>query len=575
MTSSDASLIEQEQLRTLYARCLSIAIVNAAFSSPAIAFGLWGVATAAQLAGWIAINLSLSCVFTALHCHQRRNPSLLSGAYLVISLLCLSLYWSAILGYLFVSTRGELYHLYLYVYWGGMLALTVGVLAEHLPTFYAFVVPASTLLTALAIREGEAGYDALAALTALCVGAVAMLAHSKCKAFKTATQLRFEMRALAEEATRQREIAEQANIAKSKFLAAASHDMRQPLHALALLADALQAVRNDDEARNIALDIGAAVRSLDKLFNGLLDVSRLDAGVMTPQRVHFKLDTLLQRLANESALAARGKGLSLGFVPSGFTVFSDPVMLESILRNFISNAIRYTAEGSVRISADAHGDSIRIEVQDTGIGIAPECHEAIFSEFYQLDNPERDRARGFGLGLAIVRRIAKLLDHEIGVHSELGRGACFHIDVTRGETRLEQNEPSAPPTTLDVSGLRVLVIDDDAAIRSSVSTLLRLWGCDCVTAESEDEAVLRLRELGPADAVIVDYRLRAERTGLQAIARLHAEFQRMIPALLVSGDTAPERLRDAAASGHMLVHKPAPPHVIRVFLGNVRRTLRA
>jgi signal transduction histidine kinase len=213
----------------------------------------------------------------------------------------------------------------------------------------------------------------------------------------------------------QRDEAERANIAKSKFLAAASHDLRQPLHALRLFTSALDERIRYPDVRRIVSNINDSVRALEGLFSALLDVSRLDAGVLQPVLRHFRLQELTGRLMKDYAPEAEVKGLRLACVPTEAVVYSDPALLERILRNYVSNAIRYTDVGEVTMLCIEDDRNVRIEVRDTGIGIAPEQQRDIFNEFYQLHNPERDRTKGLGLGLAIVDRVARLLDHPIAV----------------------------------------------------------------------------------------------------------------------------------------------------------------
>ncbi len=326
--------------------------------------------------------------------------------------------------------------------------------------------------------------------------------------------------------------------------------------------------------RKIVANINDSVQALESLFSALLDVSRLDAGVLQPALRHFQLPELTARLARDCSPEADAKGLHLECVPCDVVVCSDPTLLERILRNYVSNAIRYTHEGEVRIVCVPDDRNVRIEVGDTGIGIPPEQQHEIFNEFYQLHNPERDRTQGLGLGLAIVERVARLLDHPIDVRSAPGVGSCFSVTVPRGDPNRAIADAASPANAipLDVAGLRVLVVDDELSAREGMRVLLEQWGCEVTLAASEHEAIDIMRAAyATPDAIIVDFRLRDGRTGAQAIRTLQDEFGAEIAALIITGDTAPERLREAKASGYQLVHKPVRPAMLRAFLGNARR----
>ncbi len=320
--------------------------------------------------------------------------------------------------------------------------------------------------------------------------------------------------------------------------------------------------------RKIVDNINLSAQALEKLFAALLDISRLDAGVIQPQVSEFNLQELIERLKNEYALEAKQMDLTFRCPSTELVVRSDPQLLERILRNYLSNAFRYTSQGEVALSCCALGGAIRIEVADSGKGIAREKQQQIFREFHQLENPERDRTKGLGLGLAIVERLAKLLGHPIGVDSTPAQGSVFHVTVPRGD-------PSAvvPPQRLlaevgtDLSGMRVLVIDDEVDVREGMNTLLGQWGCELLLAGSEEEAVELLKQDSRApDVVIADYRLREYKTGVQAIRRVQGECGIAMPALIITGDTAPDRLREVAASGFPLFHKPVAPAQLRAFL---------
>ncbi len=371
-----------------------------------------------------------------------------------------------------------------------------------------------------------------------------------------------------EERTRQLEI---ANLAKSRFLAAASHDLRQPLHALGLFVAQLHGRPRADERRRIMAGVDSALSAMNELFNALLDVSKLDAGVLTPNLAEFPIARLLKRVETTFAGAAREKGLSLRVVASGAWVRSDFILLERIVFNLVSNAVRYTSNGGLVVGCRRRGGRLRIEVWDTGAGIPADRHQHIFGEFYRLGEPDHDRRGGLGLGLAIVDRLCRLLDHPIELNSTLGKGSCFSVAVPVVDARAEAIKPPAPVLTrFDVSnGKLVVVIDDDPLVLEGMGGLFRSWGCRVVTGRTDSAALAGLAEYGhPPDVIISDYHLCDGKTGIEAITQLRSALSAPIPAFLMSGDTNPEPLREAKANGYPLLHKPVSPMALRAALTN-------
>jgi signal transduction histidine kinase/CheY-like chemotaxis protein len=368
---------------------------------------------------------------------------------------------------------------------------------------------------------------------------------------------------------REREL-EEANLAKSKFLAAASHDLRQPLHAIHLLIGALRHEQNPAAATAVVEDLGASAQSLEELLNELLDISKLEAGMFEPQPGVFALQEVFQGLERELRPIANEKGIELGFVATRVKVRSDPQMLARILRNIITNAVRYTDRGAVLVGCRRRGDHVAIAVHDTGPGIAPEHHEAIFREFYQLGNPERDRRKGLGLGLAIVDRLSQLLDHSVTLRSDMGRGTTFFVEVPIASADDPATNSLGRASFGDLTGWAVLVIDDEPAVRRAMIEVLARWDCRALAAESAAEALALMADEFVPDAIIADYRLRDGRTGAEAIADITRALGRQIPAMIVTGDTAPERLREAGASGYLLLHKPVQPALLRTALCTLR-----
>lgn len=372
-----------------------------------------------------------------------------------------------------------------------------------------------------------------------------------------------------QEKSRQFEI---ANHATSRFLAAASHDLRQPLHALNLFVAQLRDEADPTERTRLIAHIEAAVSAMNELFDALLDMSRLDAGVLEPNLTEFPVERLFKRIETTFNESAREKGLSLGVVSSSAWVRSDFILLERIVLNLVTNAVRYTLHGGVVIGCRHRGNRLRIDVWDSGPGIPQDQQRHIFDEFYQIGGRQPDRRGGLGLGLSIVDRLGQLLGHQVELASRPGKGSCFSISVPLVAARRATVEAVEPPMTVadPARGRLIVVIDDDARVLDGMRGILQSWGCRVVTGASDTAALAQLaQEGGRPDLIISDFRLANGRTGIEAIERLRGALDAAIPAFLISGDTGPERLREASASGYHLVHKPVPPMALRTTLNRL------
>lgn len=365
---------------------------------------------------------------------------------------------------------------------------------------------------------------------------------------------------------RAKEGAERANQAKSKFLAAASHDLRQPVQSLFFFAYALAEKLKDHPASTVLASMSESLDALRMLLDSLLDVSRLDAGVVQPAITEFAVGPLLDRLNREYAPRAAEKGLRLRYVPTRQWTRSDPVLLERLVRNVIENAVRYTESGGIVIGCRRSAQALEVQVVDSGIGIPEEHREEVFEEFAQIGNPERNRQHGLGLGLAIVKRLAALLGHRIVLRSQAGRGTAFGIIVPAATARSVPKPMRAVPSSGRGKGL-VVVIEDEAMVLVAMRAMIEEWGYDVVAAVSADEAVELLLGLGQRPrAVVADYRLQGGRTGVEAIRDVFGVCGVRVPAIVLTGDTAPERIAEVERSGFELLHKPVAPDRLRQVL---------
>ena len=379
--------------------------------------------------------------------------------------------------------------------------------------------------------------------------------------------------ALANDLQVQRDRAVELSQARSRFLAAASHDLRQPVHALSLLVGALKQSPTAAESTQIVGHLGAAVDAMGTMFNALLDISKLDADLLQPNWQDMDLRWLLERIARDQAVLADAKGLAFHCeLPAGLVlpVRTDPVLLERVLRNLLSNAIRYTSQGFVRIRVRARCGHVEVVVADTGVGIPRARQADVFKEFVQLHQTHALSEQGLGLGLSIVQRLSGLLQLRLKLRSRPGRGTHFTVRLPLLASAAESLQLPSRAQRADpalgglVAGDVVIVVDDSAEIQLAMSSLLTAWGYRAFAAASVAELMPSLMQLDVTPRLILcDFRLRNGDDGITAIAELREAFNAEVPALLVTGDTAPDRLRMATASGMPLLHKPVMEDQLR------------
>jgi len=409
--------------------------------------------------------------------------------------------------------------------------------------------------------QGDLIGVAMALMTASMLATLLAQAVEQERAMGRMVTLAWDNEQLAASLRSERDRAHAAIEARTRFFAAASHDLRQPLHALSITAYALAMLARrqaQPKMAQLADNIERALRQSTGLLDGILDVSRLDAGAVKPDWRDIDLGPLLDNLGQEfGPLAAqRGLVLTVEHPETPLVVRSDPELLRRVLTNLLGNALKFTPSGSVRLQSRADGARVLLSVVDTGIGIAGADQLLVFEEFYQADNPARDRNQGLGLGLSIVRRIAVLLGVELRLDSAPGRGTRIDLRLPLGEPAaladaapaLAPAEPGAP------LGLRVLVIDDEPDIRESMRSLLEQLGCEVATAEGQGDALAQVQAGLRPQAILTDHRLR-DGNGLAALAALRAVLGD-VPALVITGDTAPDTLAQIQASGHRALHKP-------------------
>lgn len=365
-----------------------------------------------------------------------------------------------------------------------------------------------------------------------------------------------------------KEEAEKASAAKTRFLASASHDLRQPLHAMRLLIDTLRMNQEVERRDEIIDQIGNAAASMSLLLNALLDIGELESGAVRARVSDFRIQPVLENLVATIAPSVAHKGLEIRCVPSSLVVRSDAVLLTRILDNFLTNAVRYTDRGRILIGCRRRGAELCIEIWDSGLGIPEESLDAVFEDYRQLGNIGRDRSQGLGLGLGIVQRLARLLGHRVSVRSWPGKGSVFAVEVPLGSLgSLADERDTIDPAALRSGPASVLLIEDDPMVAEAAAQLLRSWGITVHEAADAESALKRCSALTVLPEVLIaDYRLPDGATGLSAIRQIRERYDPGLPAVVVTGDISPEILMEAEASGCEVLRKPVEPGKLRALL---------
>ena len=454
----------------------------------------------------------------------------------------------------------------------GVSSGSMASLAPYRHALFRFMLPLLFALAAALLWQRNATHYFMALCTLAYLVVNLKFGLQQNRLLTEALRARYEKEDLAQRLAEQVRKVERASLEKTRFFASASHDLRQPLHSLGLFGSAILARLAATPDEPLARNMMHCVDALETSFSSMLDVSKLDAGVVEVKAEPVALADIFRRLQVNLGQQAESQGLALRFKPGCKWVHADAALIERMLGNLVHNALKFTQMGGVIVLARTRGQNVSVEVWDTGRGIDEKEVPRIFDEFYQVGNLERDRSKGLGMGLAIVRRIARLMKVQVQVYSRPGRGTVFRLllphAVAKPETTWhEAREGSKATSTL--TGLRVLVVDDEETVRSSTAAALRLYGLQVDVADG----LLQAREVadmpGPRlDALITDFRLRNEEDGIELAAELRAMLGWKLPVLLVTGDTAPARVRQAQQSGLRVLYKPVKAHDLVKALGD-------
>lgn len=574
VTEADAGDLTQqrvlrEQVAALYATSLSSTIADAVLAWALCALFWWQLRDPMVFV-WLVLHAIQVLRYPLIHAYFRDPEAGTRSAFWARRQWRELAYYSATWGlapWLFMPADDMPMTTLLMLIMLGLISGGVPAVAPRWASVLALVLPMMTGLISALLWRGDTTHLFLAACVGIYTGAMLHFARRQHELLTASLRMRFEKEALAEQLAQQMAATQRASEEKTRFFAAASHDLRQPLHAIALFGAVLDKELQGQRAHNHAQRLMGAVHSLGTSLDTMLDVSRLDAGVIEADVQDVPLNTVLQALHPSFASRAEERELQLRLRATPVWVRTDPHLLQRLLGNLIENAIKYTARGGVLVVARPRGAQVWIDVVDTGIGIAPEHSDRVFDEFYQVDNPGRDRTRGLGIGLSIVRRLSHLLNHPVRLRSWPGHGTRFRVTVP-----LAKAPPLPVPAMAGERGnvptaqalpRRVLLVDDEADITDALGAFLRVWGVASETARDEDGAALALQAAAarqqPFDALLCDYRLAEGADGLAASQRLRARFGLALPVLLITGETAPDRLQRVRDSGVPVLFKPVDP----------------
>lgn len=562
MTDIDRK-IYHEQIRLIYNQG-PILVAGATLCAVIITLFLWRQLPHSTLLFWlVAIGIStllrMWVVSVYLKADRKIREQPIWGPFFWLGSLTSGMIWGAwpLMFYHLYSTE---FLLLISTMFAGMVAVNAASGSVYLPSFVTFSMP---LVIPLAITHLLSGNESLF-LTGLLLFVFLLvsfiLAARGSRQYRKLIRSQFENTELMESLAEEKQNAERAVIAKSRFLAAASHDLRQPLHAMGLFLSALRQREREPGKLQIIDDMGKSAEALNGLFNSLLDVSRLDAEIIEPKPVHMAARAMFDSLCTQFSHQAADKGITLSADAELHVFYADSILLERVLRNLLSNAIQYTNEGHISLSCRDHTNGYKlVTLEDTGIGIPAEEVDDVFSEYYQLNNPSRDRSKGLGLGLAIVRRLCELMGFPMEMESAEGQGTIFRITVPGGDPA-QIKRTARRLAAMRATGRRVLVIDDEIQVLQSMRHMLEGWGCEVMLAESARDAlkVIALTNDMP-DIIVSDYRLRDELSGIDAVAAIRESVEYEVPAVIITGDTSPARLKEVKQTGLQLLHKPVSP----------------
>ena len=578
-----ASLIQNEHFQLLY-KLTPIMMVANVLAAPILIASMWGQISHQTLLIWLG-TLFFACFLTVLFYWYlkpffktvKTTPNNALIYYLLPFIF--GAIWGAT-GYLFFTPDSTSHTLYLSITLFAFTSGGIGALSAIWGSYAIFAIPMLLPFALLQLFHGNKENYLIGAIFLSFIFILLLISKATSNFIHKSIQTRYENTELLKDLKIQTEQANKANKDKSRFLAAASHDLRQPIHSLSLLKTAIAPEIKTTRGKKILSQIGAANEAMLNLLNSLLDISKLDAEIIKPQIQAVNVDDLIANLFSEFLPIAKENNLELRHRPCDLMIKSDPVLLATILRNLLQNAIRYTPEGKVLVTCRKYRDKVLLQVWDTGNGIADEYQELIFTEFQQLQNPERDQNKGLGLGLAICRRLSILLNIPLSLKSVISKGSVFSLELElMSSSEIEEYKKAQQNKlqSLDTSEnnfheATILVIDDNEAILKAMSSLLESWDCIVITSNSvKSTKEIAKNHIGRIDAIIADFRLRKNTTGVDAIQAFNEIASYHPSAMLITGETAPEKIQEVSSHGIPVLHKPIKGPHLKIALGRLLR----
>ena len=566
--------LQAERVRVLYKQVYSILIGNISIALLFTLF-LYKYTDNVLVLYWMAIVIGVTVfryVMYKRYDRQERNVKdvIWWGWFFMATAFLSGCIWG-IASIVFLQMDNLVIMLFLLMTLTGITVGSSASLSNFAWSYYAFAIPTILPFAYVLISTGKFDFIVLGSMLSVFLLLQLVVAKKNQGTLDKSIILRNENIGLIQQLKLKKEKAETANSSKTKFLAAASHDLRQPLHAMSLFLDVLEERSNDSDQVMIIDKIKNSSTALESLLTSLLDISKLDAGVITVKEIPFDIQSLFNILENEFKPIALENNLTIRFMHTSLWVHTDRQVIERILRNLISNAIRYTEKGRILVGCRRTIDSVVISVCDTGIGIEADKTSIIFEEFQQIDNPERDRSKGLGLGLSIVTRLVDLLKAQLTLHSKPGQGSIFSVKLPRSPAnKIIQTESPSFIIHNKLAGKVIVVIENEEEIRQALNLLLSGWGCMVLEIASSEEVNQNQLTLDKPDMILADYRLQNLETGVDVIHAIHDFYQdKTIPAAIITGDTAPERIKEAQKSGFQIMYKPVSGGKLRALLNSL------
>ena len=569
-----AENMQAERIRVLYKQVASVLVGNI-FVASLLTIFIYTYTNNSLSLYWMAIVFGITVIRYGLlkqyYKVERDESSVIRWGWIFAGTAFVSgCTWGAA-SILFLQTDNLIIMVFLLMTLTGITVGSSASLANFVWSYYAFAIPTILPFAYVLVLAGEPGFIVLSLMLSVFLLLQLVVAKKNQNTLDKSIVLRNENIELVEQLQIKNKKAEQANVAKTRFLAAASHDLRQPLHAMSIFLNVLSENNKDPEQAVVVDKIKKSSVSLENLLESLLDISKLDAGVINVDVKPFKIQTMFDVLRNEFKSIAAEKELDIHFMPTSLSLNTDMQIIERVLRNLISNAIRYTEKGKVLVGCRRKKNSVVLSVWDTGIGIDSDESDIIFEEFHQLDNLSRDRSKGLGLGLSIVKRLTALLGVELSLKSVPGKGSVFSVECPR--SFVEKTVPIDTTSVLidsKLSDKTIIVVEDEAEIRDALNMLLSSWGCRVLELTSVGDVKDKLSVNDKVDMILADYRLANHETGVDVIHAIHELYHdEKIPAIIITGDTAPQRIKDAECSGFQIMHKPVAGGKLRALINSL------